>query len=105
MSRFLVLWRSNPAAPWPTDPSEHLKLDEKMFAAIGESIKKGEIEDFGFFLDGRSGYGIGRGESTDIFRSLSMFLPYIFCEVHEIIPYEKGKEITIALLKAAAAKK
>lgn len=105
MARFLVLWRVNPVAPWPAEPSEHLKLDERMYAAIGESIKKGEIEDFGFFLEGNSGYGIGRGESIDIFRSLSMFLPYIICEVHEIIPFEKGKEITIALLKAAAAKK
>jgi len=103
----LVLWRVNPVAPWPTEPSEHLKLDERMYAAIDESIKKGEIEDFGFFLEGNSGYAIGKGEATDLFRSASMFGPYIFCEIHEIIPYKKGKEITTGLLKAQieAAKK
>jgi len=107
VARFLVLWRTNPAAPWPREPSEYLKLDEKMFAAIDGLIKRGEVKEFGFFLDGTSGYGIGEGESTDTFRSVSMFSPYILSEVHEIIPYEKGKEITIALLKAqiAAAKK
>jgi len=100
----LTLWRMNPAAAWPTDPSEALKLNEKMFAAIDEAIKKGGVEEFGFFPDGASGYGIGKGEAADAFRSVSMFVPYILCEVHEIIPYEKGKEITIALLKAAAKK-
>jgi len=107
MARFLVLWRDNPVAPLPTDPVESLKLLEKMFAVLDESIKRGEIEEFGFFPDGTSGYSIGKGEATDVFRSVSMFSPYILFEVHEIIPYEKGKEITIALLKAqiAAAKK
>jgi len=100
VDRFLVLWRMNPAVPSPTDPSEHLKLEEKMFAATDDLIKKGEIEEFGFFQDGTSGYVIGKGEATDMFRCSSMFLPYILCEVHEIIPYEKGKEITMAVLKA-----
>ena len=107
MARFLILWRSNPAAPMPTDPSEHLKLEEKMFAAVDDLIKKGEIEEFGFFQDGTSGYVIGKGEATDIFRRLRMFSPYILGEVHEIIPYEKGKEIMLAVAKAKieAAKK
>ena len=107
MARFLTLWRNNPVAPWPTDPTEALKLNEKMFATLDNAIKKGEIEEFGFFQDGTSGYGIGKGESTDIFRRLRMFSPYILGEVHEIIPYEKGKEIMIAVAKAKieAAKK
>ncbi|MFQ6080607.1 MAG: hypothetical protein ACE5OW_02930 [Candidatus Bathyarchaeia archaeon] len=92
MARFLILWRVNPVAPWPTDPSEHLKLDERMYAAIDDLIKKGEIEDFGFFLEGNSGYAIGKGESTDLFRSVSMFQPYIIFEIHDIIPYEKERK-------------
>ena len=107
MARFLSLWRMNPAAAWPTDPSEALKLSEMMFAAIDEGIKSGGVEEFGFFPDGGSGYSIGKGEATDVFRSVSMFQPYILCEVHEIIPYEKGKEIAMAMMKAIvkAAKK
>ena len=107
MARFLVLWRGNPAAAWPADPSESLELMEKTFAAIDDLIKKGAIEEFGFFPDGWSGYVIGKGEATDVFTTVSMFGPYILCEVHEIIPYEKGKEISMALGKAMveAAKK
>jgi len=100
MARYLVLWRQNPAAPTPTDPSENLKLNEMMFAGVENLMESGEIEEFGFFADGRSGYAIGKGEAIDNFRNVSMFLPYIHCEVHEIIPYKKGKETTIAVTKA-----
>ena len=102
MARFLVLWCSNPVAPWPTNPEEYLKLNERMWAGMDNLIKKGEIKEFGYFADGRSGYAIGEGETADTFRNVSMFLPYVQCEVHEIIPYEKGKEIERTLLKAAA---
>ena len=113
MARFLALWRSNPAAIplMPTDPSESLKMHERMFAAIDDLIKKGDIEEFGFFPDtsagGASGYAIGKGEATDIVRSVWSFAPFVLMEVHEIIPWEKGKEITKGLIKAMieAAKK
>jgi len=107
MARYLVLWQNNPVAPWPTDPSEALKLNEKMYATMDDLIKKGEIEEFGWFPDANSGYVISEGESVDIFRRSSMFQPYIIAEHHEIIPYEKGKEISMAVAKAKieAAKK
>ena len=44
MARFLVLWRGNLLAPWPTDPSKALELSEKMWAAMDNSIKKGVAE-------------------------------------------------------------
>jgi len=100
VARYLILWRMNPVASTPTDPSEGLKLNEMMFAAIDDLITRGEVEEFGFFPDGLSGYAIGKGEAIDAFRNVSMFLPYVHSEVHEIIPYEKGKETSIALMKA-----
>jgi hypothetical protein len=103
VARFLVLWRVNPVAPWPTDPSKYLELQEKMWAAIDGLMKKGEIEEFGTFPDGYSGYTIGKGETVDLFRDVIMFHPYILADVHEIIPYDKTKEITRATLKAQIA--
>jgi len=90
-------------APWPTDPSKYLELEEKMWAPIDGLMKKGEIEEFGVFPDAYSGYAIGKGEAVDVYRDVSMFHPYILNEVHEIIPYEKYKEITRAGLKAQIA--
>lgn len=107
MARFLALWRQNQVAPWPADPTEALKLFERMLAAMDDLMKKGEIEEFGWFPDANSGYVISKGESADVFRRANMYQPYILSEVHEIIPYEKGKEIYIAVAKAKieAAKK
>lgn len=65
MARFLTLWRMNPLAPWPTDPSKALELGEKMWAGLDNSIKKGEIKDYGVFPDGRSGYAIAEGGATE----------------------------------------
>jgi len=107
VARFLVLWRTNPVAPWPRDPVEYSKLVERMWAGIDDAIKKGTVKEHGSFLEGVSGYSIGEGEATDVFKSVNMFLPYVLFEVHEIIPYEKSKEIQRALIKAQieAAKK
>ena len=103
MARYLVFWRMNLAAPWPTDPSKGLELNEMMWMAIDSFKQEGLLEDFGFFPDGTSGYAIGKGDSTDVFSRLSMFIPYMLSEVHEIIPYEKSKETLRALLKTQIA--
>jgi len=103
LARFLVLWHINLAVPWPTDPSKYLEMQEKMWAGIDGLIKKGEIEEFGVFPDGYSGYAIGKGETIDAYRDVIMFHPYSLAEVHEIIPYEKQKEIVRALCKAQIA--
>ena len=103
MARFLVLWHMNPVAPWPTDPSKTLELEEKMWAGIDALMQKGEIEEYGVFPDGTSGYVIGKGETADVYRDVCMFQPYILFDVHEIIPYEKHKEIIREVLKTLAA--
>ena len=73
MARFLVFWCVNWSAPWPMDPSKNLELNEMMWAGMDGLMKKGEIEQFGAFPDGTSGYAIGKGETTGILRDLSMF--------------------------------
>jgi hypothetical protein len=100
MARYLLLWRWNTAAQWPADPSESLKLSETMLAAIDDLIKKGELEQSGFFPDGGSGYMICRGEVTDVFRISGMLQPYMVSDVHEIIPWAKAKEIALAMGRA-----
>ena len=107
MARFLVLWRVNWSAPWPTDPSKNLQLNERMWTGIDALMKKGVVEEYGIFPDGASGFAIGKGEATDVFSAVSMFQPYVICEVHEIISHEKSREIMRGLMKTliAAAKK
>ncbi|MFZ0965536.1 MAG: hypothetical protein WAN82_02795 [Candidatus Bathyarchaeia archaeon] len=102
MVRFFALYRRNPVAPWPTDPVEFSKFMEKAWAGIDDLIKKGEIVEFGYFENGTSGYIISEVDPTVGFKNVSMFVPYWEFEVHVITPYEKGKEILRALLKARA---
>ena len=102
MARFLILWHRNPVAPWPKDLTETAKLLEKMWAGIDRLLKKGELKEFGWFLDGTSGYAIGEGEATTVLRDVSMFQPYEEFEIQEIISNEKGKEAIRACWKDLA---
>ena len=100
MGRFLILWQQNPQAPWPTNPVETLKLNEMMWAGIDTQIKKGDIKEIGWFMDGNSGYVIAEGTSSVILGDVSMFSPWIKVEVHEIIDHETAKATFRAVLKA-----
>jgi hypothetical protein len=102
LARYLVLWSMNPAAPWTEDPVEFSKLTENLWMGIDNLIKKGTIKEFGYFMDGMSGFSIGEGDSVETFKNVSMFSPYIECEVQEIIPYEKAKETLRAVWKTRA---
>ena len=102
MVNTLTLWRHNPMAPWPTDPAELLKLYEMMWAMM-EHLPGG-IKDTGLFTDGKSGYLIAEGDSTDALRASLMFSPFIeWYESEEIVPFEIGMKVTREALKAKAA--
>jgi len=107
MGKYLTLWTMNPMAPWPTDPAEALKLNEAFWAGMDGLMKKGQIIDFGWFLDAKSGYAIGEGDAVTTFTNVNMFSTYFDTTVEEIIPYEVGKQVNRARLKAlmAATKK
>jgi len=102
LARFFILWRMNPAAPWPTDPSKGLELNEMMWMAIDSFKQEGLLEEFGFFPEGTAGYAIGKGDSIEVFSRLNIFIPYMLAEVHEIISYEKGKEALRKVLSQMA---
>jgi hypothetical protein len=75
---------------------------EKMFAAMDNLIKTGEVQEFGFFPNATSGYAITSGGSKGQFRGAFSFYPFVDIEVHEIVPYETGKEVIRGVLKAQA---
>lgn len=99
----MTIWRRNPSAPWPIDPTEAKQHDEMRFAFIDEGLKSGRILDFGWFADGTSGYVISSGESGQGVLAMAFAAhPWFEREVHEIIDYETGKEIDRQVLKAQA---
>jgi hypothetical protein len=107
VAKFHMLWHLNLTAPWPIEPQKYLEQQEKLWAVMDDLMKKGLVKEYGIFPDGTSGYVIGEGDVLDVYKSVIMFIPYVSSEVHDVISYEKQKEITRALCKAqiAATKK
>jgi L-rhamnose mutarotase len=104
VGKYLLLWKVN-FSFWPLEPSKSLELNEKMWAAMDDLMKKGLVKDYGIFVDGQSGYLIAEGEADNLYMAANMFIPYVSVEVHEIVSYEKQKEILRGMLTAAAAQK
>jgi hypothetical protein len=103
MGKFLAIWTQSPTASWPIDPAEALKLNEMLWAGVEGLMKTGEIVEFGWFLDGKSGYAIGEGDSVTLFKNVNMFTAYFDMTIEEIIPYETGKEVNRARLNMLIA--
>ena len=104
MARFHVSWRINTLS-WPKDVQMAMQLNEALWAVTDDSMKKGLVKDYGVFPGGESGFLIGEGETIDVYKAVNMFIPWVSCEAHEIIPYEKQKETVRALCQAAIAAK
>jgi hypothetical protein len=102
MAKSMILWRTNPNAPWPIDPVEALQLQEMMFAGIDSMLKAGELLEFGYFPNGKSGYAISASESKDQLKGAFSMYPFVEIDVYDIVPYTTGKEIMRGVLKAQA---
>jgi hypothetical protein len=68
-------------------------------------MTKGQILALGWFLDGRSGYAIGDSDAVTTFTNVTMFSASFNMTGEEIIPYEVGKQVNRARLKAVIAAK
>ena len=99
MTKFLVLWRRNMLAPWPTDRREIAENMEAMFEAIERYMDAGMIKENGLFADGDSGSFIFEGTSADVLKMTSFFGPLIQYEVKEMIPYGIGKKTILESLR------
>ena len=74
-----------------------------LWAAVDDLMKKDEVTDFGWFLDGKSGYAIGEGDAVKTYTNVKRFTAYFDIKVMEIIPYEVGKQVNRAQLNALMA--
>jgi L-rhamnose mutarotase len=110
LTKFVILWCTNLAAPFPTDSKEYKSFMEHIWSSIDKRVKEGMLKDYGFFLESKAGYAIAETTAEQVFKFVSMFAPYWTFTIHEVMPYEKGKDIlrrvmTGAIECAEAAKK
>jgi hypothetical protein len=99
MTKYLVSWRRNMLAPWPTDRREIAENMEAMFEAIERYMDTGMVKENGLFADGDSGSFIFEGTSADVLKMTSFYSPLIQYEVKEMIPYEMGKNTILESLR------
>ena len=98
MARYLVLWRVNPAA-WPTDPKQSLAVWQ-MAAGGGDALlKSGALKELSW-LSSEMGLAIFEADSkAAVMGMVQPFFPMFTQEIHEIVPWEAGKQ---ALLNSAS---
>jgi hypothetical protein len=99
MAKFLNMWRINPMAV-SLDPAEQAKVFEMTWAMLDKAMESGRLLEFGYFPDGVSGYTILQGEAKDAYRATLSYYPWVISDVHEMVPYETGKEISREVMKA-----
>jgi hypothetical protein len=86
LTKFLILWCTNLAAPFPTDSKEHIRFMDHIWASIDKRAKEGMLKDYEFFLESKAGYAIAEGTTEQVFMYVSMFTLYWTSTVHEVIP-------------------
>jgi hypothetical protein len=90
----LITCRSNPSAPWPTDPEEYRQIIQQALAGFDAYIEQGLIKDIGFFLDGQlDGYVIVEGDGVEILEGNHAFAPHWLTETREIVPFDQVKTL------------
>ncbi len=101
MPKYMVLYHANPSA-WPSDPKQLLTIWEGVAAGADNHLKTGVLKEVGWFTN-VDGYGIFEAESKDkVVEMVTPFFPLFSQEIHEIVPYEKGKEAILAGARKAA---
>jgi hypothetical protein len=97
MPKYMVLFRAVPSE-WSHDPKQLLSLWEAVTAGGDQILKSGAVKEIGWFTN-THGYAMIDAESKDkVLGIVNGFFPYYTQEIHEIVPWEKGKE---ALLSSA----
>ncbi|MBM2812891.1 MAG: hypothetical protein HW416_3650 [Chloroflexi bacterium] len=103
MSRYVVLWKANPSA-WPNDPKQALAVLEAVAAGGDQLLKAGAIKELGWFT-GQDGYAIFEADSKDsVLGMVQPFFPYYSQDIHEVVPWESGKQAILASSRQAASR-
>ena len=103
MTKYMVLYRANPTV-WPVDPKQTLAVLEGAIAGGDELLKTGMCTEIGWFTD-QEGYAIFEADSKDkILGMIQPFAPYYSPVIHEIVPWDKGKEALLGSARRSASR-
>jgi hypothetical protein len=101
MTRYMVLWKANPEK-WPADLKQALNVWEGATGGADQLLKSGIAKEIGFFSE-VEGYAIFEADSREkVMGAVAPFHPLFIQEIHEMVPWEKGKAAVLAGIRQAA---
>ena len=101
MARYLVLWKANPSA-WPTDPKQTLDILEGVTGAGSGMLAGGVIAELAW-LTPQQGYALFEADSkAAVLAMVQGFFPLYTQEIHEVVPWEEGRDAILDNARQAA---
>ncbi len=91
MSRYLVIWESNPSQ-MSSNPQETAKIMSGAKDWVQQNIDKGMIKSWGAYITGGKGYGVWECSPVDLYKEVQKFTPYFTCEIHEVLSVDELPE-------------
>jgi len=102
MPKYMVLYHTNPER-WPTDPKQALAIWEATAKGADQLLKMGMAKEIGWFTN-LEGYTVFEAESKEkVLEMVTPFFPFFSETIHEVVPYEKGRDAILAGARRAAS--
>lgn len=105
MTKYFASWKLNPMAPWPKDPAEYAKIIEGLWAGAAMLMEKGEMLDWGAYINTNEGYAIMDGDTKTIMKGTMMFYPWVLMEPRTVLTLEETSKNTRELWELRARMK
>jgi len=104
MSKYMVLLHPN-SESWPKDPKQSLATWEGAAAGADQLLKTGLAKEHGWFTN-LEGYTVFEAESKEkVLEMVTPFFPLFSYTIHEVVPWEKGRNAVLAGARQAAGVK
>ena len=92
MGKYLMLWKLD-YRYMPVDPAERAAGWQLLIELVKQDMEKGLVKDWNAFVGEPAGCNIVEGTVEDIQRMMTLFVPYVEFEVHELITLDKVENV------------
>jgi len=104
MPQFFILWKQNASIPPAADPMQQVMQVEGFLGLMRHQLADGSLKEVHAYLEGDKGYAITKETATEekVYADLQAWQPWVLFEVHRTVPFPKGIEISLEVVKARA---
>ena len=103
MPRYMVLFKANPSV-WPPDPKQALAVLEGALAGGDQLLRMGAAKEIGWFTP-QEGYAIFEAEAKEkLLGMVQPYFPHYSQDIHEIVPWGRGKQVILDSARRAASR-